>query len=128
MSSNGQNSNNNHVGVIPAGDPSQVIPAGTVGINPQSTLNPNGKFSLFFIYLHSLLIVYLVQHTKGDLDNHANQLNPNNPRYAGHQERLAAAAANTEATVLHQQAQAAYQYANEVETGSFTFYFYYEDF
>jgi hypothetical protein len=123
MSSNGQNSNNNHVGVIPAGDPSQVIPAGTVGINPQSTLNPNGKFSLFFIYLHSLLIVYLVQHTKGDLDNHANQLNPNNPRYAGHQERLAATEAAREAAVLHQQAQAAYQYANEMETGIVLFLF-----
>ena len=60
----------------------------------------------------------LVAHTKGDLDNHANQLNPNNPRYAGHQERLAAAGANQEAAVLHQEAQAAYQYANEMEAGT----------
>ena len=33
MSSGGQNSNNNQA---------DVIPAGTVGIGPQSTLNPNG--------------------------------------------------------------------------------------
>jgi hypothetical protein len=44
MSSSGQNTNNNQAGIIPAGDPNQVIPAGTVGNNPQSTLNPNGKF------------------------------------------------------------------------------------
>jgi hypothetical protein len=56
------------------------------------------------------------------LDNHANQLNPNNPRYAGHQERLAAAEANREAAALHQQAQAAYQYANQMETGMFCFF------
>ncbi|CAF0780095.1 unnamed protein product [Adineta steineri] len=97
MSSGGQNTNNNQAGVIPAGDPNQVIPAGTVGVNPQSTLNPN------------------VPHTKADLDNHSNQLNPNNPRYSGHQERLAAEEAAREAAVLHQQAQAAYQYANQME-------------
>jgi type I site-specific restriction endonuclease len=57
------------------------------------------------------------------LDNHANQLNPNNPRYAGHQERLAATEAAREAAVLHQQAQAAYQYANEMETGIVLFLF-----
>jgi hypothetical protein len=48
MSSGEQNTNNNQTGVIPAGDPHQVIPAGTVGVNPQSTLNPNGRFILFF--------------------------------------------------------------------------------
>ena len=56
-------------------------------------------------------------HTKADLDNHANQLNPNNPRYAGHQERLAATEASREAAVLHQEAQAAIQYANQMEAG-----------
>jgi hypothetical protein len=116
MSSSEQNTNNNHAGLIPAGDPNQVIPAGTVGHNPQSTLNPAGRFIYFHTFWY-LLIVYLVPHTKGDLDNHANQLNPNNPRYAGHQERLAATEAAREAAVLHQQAQAAYQYANEMETG-----------
>ena len=65
------------------------------------------------------MYAFLVPHTKADLDNHANQLNPNNPRYAGHQERLAAAAANREATTLHQEAQTAYQYANQMETGTF---------
>ncbi|CAF4484052.1 unnamed protein product, partial [Rotaria magnacalcarata] len=54
-------------------------------------------------------------HTKADLNNHANQLNPNNPRYAGHQERLAAVAANHEAAILHEQAKAAYQYAAQIE-------------
>jgi hypothetical protein len=65
--------------------------------------------------------MHLVEHTKADLDNHANQLNPNNPRYAGHQERLAAAAMNREATTLHQEAQAAYQYANQIEAGTVYF-------
>ncbi len=74
-----------------------------------------------FYKLWFWLIVSLVPHTKADLDNHANQLNPNNPRYAGHQERLAAAEANREAAALHQQAQAAYQYANQMETGMFCF-------
>jgi hypothetical protein len=68
-----------------------------------------------------LLIVYLVPHTKADLDNHANQLNPNNPRYAGHQERLAAAEAARESNVFHQAAQAAYQYANQMEAGIVSF-------
>lgn len=45
MSSGEQNTNNNQAGLIPAGDPNQVIPAGTVGNNPQSALNPNGKFT-----------------------------------------------------------------------------------
>jgi len=72
--------------------------------------------------------MYLVPHTKGDLDNHANQLNPNNPRYAGHQERIAAAEASREAAALHQKAQAAYQYANQMEAGRFFLYFYYEIF
>jgi hypothetical protein len=72
--------------------------------------------------------MYLVPHTKGDLDNHANQLNPNNPRYAGHQERIAAAEASREAAALHQKAQAAYQYANKMEAGRFFLYFYYEMF
>ncbi len=50
MSSSGQNTNNNHQGgVIPAGDPNQIIPPGTVGINPQSTLNPDGRFSFCFL-------------------------------------------------------------------------------
>jgi hypothetical protein len=66
--------------------------------------------------------VHLVQHTKADLDNHANQLNPNNPRYAGHQERLAATTVNQEAAVLHQEAQAAYQYANQMEAGTCFFF------
>ncbi len=57
------------------------------------------------------------------MDNHANQLNPNNPRYAGHQERIAAAEAAREAAVLHQEAQAAYQYANQMEAGMFFFIF-----
>ena len=48
MSSGGQNANTNQGGVIPAGDPNQVIPAGTVGTNPQSTLNPNGIFFYTF--------------------------------------------------------------------------------
>jgi hypothetical protein len=43
-----QNINNNQAGVIPAGDPNQVIPAGTVGHNPQSSLNPNGRFICFY--------------------------------------------------------------------------------
>ncbi|UJR32925.1 hypothetical protein I4U23_020386 [Adineta vaga] len=100
MSSGGQNSNNNQAGVIPAGDPNQIIPPGTVGTGPQSSLNPN------------------VAHTKADLDNHANQLNPNNPRYAGHQERLAAMEVSREAAMLHQQAQEALQYANQMETAA----------
>jgi len=50
MSSDEQNTNNNQAGVIiPAGDPNQVIPAGTVGNNPQSTLNPDGRY--FFCIL-----------------------------------------------------------------------------
>ncbi len=65
------------------------------------------------------MYIYLVPHIKADLNNHANQLNPNNPRYAGHQERLAATEAIREAAVLHQQAQAAYQYANQMEAGIF---------
>ncbi|CAF3996752.1 unnamed protein product, partial [Rotaria sp. Silwood2] len=97
MSSAGDNTNNDQTVTIPSGDANQVIPAGVVGNSAQSTLNPN------------------VPHTKADLDNHANQLNPNNPRYAGHQERLAAAAASREAAALHQKAQAAYQYANQLE-------------
>ncbi len=63
MSSGEQNTNNNQTGVIPAGDPHQVIPAGTVGVNPQSTLNPNGRFILFFLILKYLLIVYIFSST-----------------------------------------------------------------
>ncbi len=51
MSSGEQNTNNNQAGVIPAGDPSQVIPAGTVGNNPQSTLNPSGRFMFFYVII-----------------------------------------------------------------------------
>ena len=66
---------------------------------------------------------FVVPHTKADLDNHANQLNPNNPRYAGHQERLGAAEASREAAAFHQEAQSAYQYANQMEAGIvFSFY------
>ena len=43
MSSSAQTANNNQGGVIPAGNPSQILPPGTVGINPQSSLNPNGR-------------------------------------------------------------------------------------
>ena len=50
MSSNGQNTNNNQdnnsngqAAVIPAGDPNQVLPPGTVGKNPHSSLNLNGN-------------------------------------------------------------------------------------
>jgi len=49
MSSGGQNTNNHQAGVIPAGDPSQIIPPGTVGINPQSTLNPDGRLISLYI-------------------------------------------------------------------------------
>jgi len=49
MSSGGQNTNNNQAGVIPAGDPNQVIPVGTVGKNPQSTLNSDGRYIVFCI-------------------------------------------------------------------------------
>jgi len=70
-------------------------------------------------------MIYLVSHTKADLDNHANQLNPNNPRYAGHQERLAAEAASREAAALHKEAQAAYQYANQLEAGMCLFFYLY---
>lgn len=112
MSSSTQTANNQQ------GGSSQILPPGTVGINPQSTLNPNGRcFCRLEGYALWINNVRLVAHTKADLDNHANQLNPNNPRYAGHQERLAAAEANREATVLHQEAQAAYQYANQMEAG-----------
>ncbi|CAF1170646.1 unnamed protein product, partial [Didymodactylos carnosus] len=43
-------------------------------------------------------------YTKAELDNRANQLNPNNPRYGGHQERLLAQQEAAEAQMLHQQA------------------------
>lgn len=72
-----------------------------------------------------LYIIYLASHTKADLDNHANQLNPNNPRYAGHQERLAAEAAGREAAVLHQEAVAAYNYANQMEAGMNSFFLFF---
>ena len=42
-----------------------------------------------------------------------------NSSYAGHKERLAAAEARREANLLHQQAMAAYQYANQMEAGRF---------
>ncbi len=48
MSSGEQNPNNNQAG---------IIPAGTVGNNPQSTLNPNGTFS-FFLYM--MIIIYSI--------------------------------------------------------------------
>ncbi|CAF3396632.1 unnamed protein product [Rotaria socialis] len=77
-----------------------TIRAGVIGKNPRSNLDPK------------------VARTKADLNNHANQLNPNNPRYAGHQERLAAAAASHEAAILHEQAKAAYQYAAQIEAAA----------
>ena len=43
MSAATQNMNYGQGGVIPSGDPNQVIPAGAVGNNPQSSLNPNGE-------------------------------------------------------------------------------------
>ena len=48
MSTSTQNTNNNQGGgVIPAGDPNQILPPGTVGTNPQSTLNPNGRLHVY---------------------------------------------------------------------------------
>ncbi|CAF2220170.1 unnamed protein product [Rotaria magnacalcarata] len=91
MSSSGDSAN---------ADQTVTIRAGAMGKNPHSTLNPK------------------VAHAKADLNNHANQLNPNNPRYAGHQERLAAVAASHEAAILHEQAKAAYQYAAQIEAAA----------
>ena len=48
MSTSTQNTNNNQSGsVIPAGDPNQILLPGTVGTNPQSTLNPNGRLHVY---------------------------------------------------------------------------------
>lgn len=41
-----QMNSNRSTGLLHAGEPNQIIPPGTVGQNPQSGLNPNGKSHL----------------------------------------------------------------------------------
>lgn len=43
-STTSENSNKDKTVTMPANAPNKIIPAGCVGKNPQSTLNPTGRF------------------------------------------------------------------------------------